>query len=1822
MTDIAGDRISYKIDIDGLSRLAGMQKTIQQVEKLFPKLTGAAKDAQNAMKRFDTAVDHVNGDKFNKMSHSVDRLHDHVDKVTSSVNRSNDALDRTARKTDRFGSSMKRANGQVHFARQARDLDSLGSKMQAFGATATASFVAITAGAGVALKTATDLQNEFKVINNLATTGGESPAEAKRNVAKMRKDATSYSNQYGVKATKIAKGYETLNRRGYTTAQALGSQESYLQGALASGDSYDDVVGNGASAIEQFGMKSNSVKGMKRASKTAINQMAYSADLTATGFGSLGEALKYAGPDAHAAHQSLHTTASAIGELSNFGIDGSQAGTSMRQIYQRLVNPPSKGKAPNAMDKLGLKYSDFRDAHNELLPIQDIFAKLDSKMKGMSKTDKGAIYAALFGVNASSAAQALGASYKQVDALDKKVSKAQDMNGGKGYVAKLSEKNLDTFQNQWNRVKQGLLNSGVDIANAWMPTLTKLAKSVADIMGNFQKLPTPVKKFTGAALAITALVGPLALIAGTLLKLRTTMNALSKLGGGGGKTSLLSSVTDFLGVGSLNKGTAKPKSRLGTTHFSSRAKVPKSLIANGVDWKGIRQGASKLNTRFDNTRVGRFVKPVKAAPGRLASTLWQDSKTIAKGGWSRAKGGTKSVLSRGKNLISRIPGATKTGSLVKGVAKVGGKMLSRLPIADIAMAGTNLIGMNQKNAGKKLGAAGGMLTGGAIGSVFGPVGGMIGATIGQTLGSKLGATVQKSLPKKLQKSIGRAFKNIGKTFNSLLKPFKSVASSIGKTWSKATKGVSKSWNKYVVKPLSGKTGGNAIKTAMKVFKSVLIPTMKIAGTAFKVFGAVVKTAIKAVGHILSGLIKTVSGVFSLVADLIHGRWKNVWKDAVQIFSGIFGTIKNVLSDILGSVWDGITDLAKNLGDLVLHPIQTIKRWLSGGTSSSGGDGIIKNVKTAQSIGSGKGAPKQTKSKIKVQTGFAKGGSIPKTMTAMVGEAGKELAYNARTGLFRLLGVNGPGFAKLHAGEHILNASDTARALHGGIGRGKVLPGFATGTSKLTAAVGSASVSLKGADLSKTSKSTKKSMNTITKSISNGYTKSNKASTKQMDQLQKKSTTTFKSLTSDTKKQTQKLQKNTVSDFDDTQKNSMTQMKQMYKGVQTYVKAIYTNFKDGINNLPVYAQSAMSKTISALNRGFKSINSVLSQFGGNKATLNLAHYATGSKGPISHDQLAVVNDASAGPHQEAIVRGGNVMFPKGRNVVTKLQKGDEVLNGSETRQMFGALPHYAKGTGGAKRLIEKNNKAPKAAFKSDFDNKLSLAVNPALTGGIGKTGKGASNSLGNPWYASVWRVLNNAMSGSGAGGNWSHTPGMPASDAFGTSREQYYGPGARHDGVDFSGSLGAAIRAVHGGTVSKTGGVGISDLGKVIIVKSDDGFQEIYQEFGTMKNILVSVGDKIKTGQKIATLGQLVGTGSGPHVHVGVTKGNPLSKNMLSTAGWYDVTKMHGKSSGISEKKSKDSVLDKFVKKQLASQVKWVGKNLSEDDIGSIGSLGVSGSLKSRATTLAAALKKLYPSATMAGISAILGNWNFESGGLNPSIQNSIGASGLGQWLNGRFTNLKNFAAKKGKSWKDAGVQLEFALKGEGSDSALFRSVLSGHGSVSSLAARFSTGWERGGHTAEHVNGARQVAAALHANGGWAETGKLNIFGEVPGESEVAINTHRPSADPLIAEAMSDRASKSPSGIFAQFKAFLKMQKELAKMKASQTKFNATSKASLKPKSGNVTIRPQFTYSPKITINGSSDANETGKIVSKQLTNDRRQFGTMINDFCDTILASL
>lgn len=835
--------------------------------------------------------------------------------------------------------------------------------------------------------------------------------------------------------------------------------------------------------------------------------------------------------------------------------------------------------------------------------------------------------------------------------------------------------------------------------------------------------------------------------------------------------------------------------------------------------------------------------------------------------------------------------------------------------------------------------------------------------------------------------------------------------------------------------------------------------------------------------------------------------------------------------------------------------------------------------------------------------------------ALVGEGGTELAYTVNGRKARLLGANGPEITHVKHGERILNHRDTKKVLNGSYGR--VLPGYATGNTKLGGKRAKSDIDglskKSGQVWSKVSKTTSKHTKDIKKQTVTDYDQLQKGSYKQLVQFDKGNTSKWRNINSDTKHYTNQSKNQAISTYDSMQKGVQKQVNQMRSGVISSGKATATGFGHALGKMDNYAHSAMSNTVHQLNGGIKGIDKVLGQFGGNSSVINAIHYAKGSNGELSNDQLAIVNDAKSGPRQESIIRNNSLLIPHGNDRMIPLKKSDRVLNGSQTQELGRSMgiQHFAKGSGVShtelNRIISKNNAHPNRAFANEFSSNISKS-NTVLGNAIKGLSKRSTTKYGNPWSAEVWRQMDNARGnggGSGAGGNWRHTPGLPESNGFNARR----GKGI-HDGVDFSGPAGSAIRAVHGGTVTRTGTSNpwndYKDLGSIITVKSNDGYQEIYQEFGTNKNIKVHTGDQIKTGQAIATLGHLAGHEM--HVHVGVSKGSLWKHGGYSHNGWFDVTKMHGHSNGNKKADTKhSSALSKLVAKEIAPQLKWVGKHLKRS-AGSIGSLALSGDIASRAKKMAAAIKKAYPAATLAGIAGVLGNWEQESL-LSPSAINSGDhGSGLGQWTNvggsRRESKMRAYLKRHGMRWNNAGGQLDYALHEPGASGMLKKALRMS--SPTAAANYFFSTWESGGNEdnsgGKRTSNARGIYKVLkgHRNGGWSSVPA--IFGEKKGEPEVAINPKRKTADGLIASAI-DARSKVSNSVFSNesqkkmHRALLENLRKYNPLKNMPDKHQPNS-----GKGNNVTVNLNM----NITVNandknaGTKVANDISKQVNEQV----------------------
>ena len=96
--------------------------------------------------------------------------------------------------------------------------------------------------------------------------------------------------------------------------------------------------------------------------------------------------------------------------------------------------------------------------------------------------------------------------------------------------------------------------------------------------------------------------------------------------------------------------------------------------------------------------------------------------------------------------------------------------------------------------------------------------------------------------------------------------------------------------------------------------------------------------------------------------------------------------------------------------------------------------------------------------------------------------------------------------------------------------------------------------------------------------------------------------------------------------------------------------------------------------------------------------------------------------------------------------------------------------------------------------------------------------------------------------------------------FGKRKAPTKGASTNHQAIDWATPTGTAIWASSGGTVSVAGWQ--SGYGYVVYINHPDGNQTRY---GHLSKILVSVGQKVKQGQKIALSGN-TGRSTGPHLH--------------------------------------------------------------------------------------------------------------------------------------------------------------------------------------------------------------------------------------------------------------------------------------------------------------------------------------------------------------------
>lgn len=745
--------------------------------------------------------------------------------------RVNDTATSIAKLNTKIKSSQKEVNklnpnGFNKIANGAKRVTTAADKMKAglkgawehvkTGATAAAAGIGAVGAAAISgAKKAGNLEQSYKEITNLAVTGGEKQKEAVKAVAEMQKQGRDMSIQYGKSQQDIAEAYEELIKRGYTTKQALGAMRTELQGSVASGDDFKDVVSVSSTVLESFGLRAKSTAAMTSNTKRAVNELAYAADMTSTGFKDLGYGMSYVGASAHQAGFSLSETASAMGILSNNGLEASKAGTGLNQVINRLSDATGKlvkGDKKNVLAKLGITPKEITTSKGQLKSMGDVFGVLEKHMKGMTKVQKINIMKSLFGVNGEQAGLILAKYNKQLDSLSKKTLTAGK--NGK-YVADLASKNSQTAKMQMARLKEAGEAFTMTLGAKMLPAINKAGDELVVFLTKSKDGKKLTKDFANG---VEALSNDLVKMIEWIAHHRTETKLIAAGFGAAYGAVKLAGMVQWLNKTRLAfKGLSLgshllngwDKTLIHLANSKTRAGKVFSALGNGAKNAGKLIKAAGKGVAFAGKTMGKaFVNQLKIIGSGI--------KALGRGILSAAKAVGSSALKAGKFLGSKLAQG------IKATAKFGmGKRLATGAVAGAAVATPEVINAvkDRHSADKRsqdIGGAVGALAGGTLTSmipVVGPMLAPVGAIIGKYAGRWGGQAVnnftkgwQKNKPPKnfwslenLGWSTKDTFSKIGKWGSDVGKKFGQSLSK-GKSWVKKN---SKELALTAVNPIAG-----------------------------------------------------------------------------------------------------------------------------------------------------------------------------------------------------------------------------------------------------------------------------------------------------------------------------------------------------------------------------------------------------------------------------------------------------------------------------------------------------------------------------------------------------------------------------------------------------------------------------------------------------------------------------------------------------------------------------------------------------------------------------------------------------------------------------------------------------------------------------------------------------------------------------------------------------------------------------------------------------------------------------------------------------------
>ncbi len=328
----------------------------------------------------------------------------------------------------------------------------------------------VSAGAGLAvlgmgimsLRAAGNFQESMNVLQAVshATTG---------EMGQMRDEAIKLGADLklpNVSAKDAAEAMTNLAKGGLSVNQIMGAVRGTLQLGLAANVGFADSAVIVARSLTAFHLKGG------QAAKIA-DLFAAAANSTTAEITDLALGVQMASAQFYAGDQSIQTLTTALGMMADAGIVGSDAGTSLKTMMNRLMAPTKKSK--ELMQDLGIS---IYDSAGNMRQMPDLINRFGKALGGQSKEQRNANLYTIFGSDAIRAARVV-----LLGGTDTWNSYSKEVNRA-GEAQRITEARTKGFNGAIQAFGSAVETLAIQLGTAMLPAATDAARGMTSFVNS------------------------------------------------------------------------------------------------------------------------------------------------------------------------------------------------------------------------------------------------------------------------------------------------------------------------------------------------------------------------------------------------------------------------------------------------------------------------------------------------------------------------------------------------------------------------------------------------------------------------------------------------------------------------------------------------------------------------------------------------------------------------------------------------------------------------------------------------------------------------------------------------------------------------------------------------------------------------------------------------------------------------------------------------------------------------------------------------------------------------------------------------------------------------------------------------------------------------------------------------------------------------------------------------------------------------------------------------------------------------------------------